>query len=282
MANKANEIIESLIRQIESGSPPWQCGWEKSGSGLPINAATNREYTGINVLNFWCEQAAFGYSTGQWIGFEQAKSQGGHIRKGEKAHAGVRVNVIKKKDSEGIETGDILKLPAPFLVWNLDQCEGLDHLRPATSKHEWQPIDKAESLMKDSGAVIQYGGDRAFYAPTPDRIQLPLRESFKSSEDFYSTSLHELGHWTGHSSRLNREFGKKFGTDAYAFEELVAEISCAITKARIGLGGEVTNHASYLEAWLKILKKSPGYLMTAASAASKASDYLVKPEGEVE
>lgn len=282
MANKANEIIESLIRQIESGSPPWQCGWEKSGSGLPINAATNREYTGINVLNFWCEQATFGYSTGQWIGFEQAKSQGGHIRKGEKAHAGVRVNVIKKKDSEGIETGDILKLPAPFLVWNLDQCEGLDHLRPATSKHEWQPIDRAESLMIGSGAVIQYGGDRAFYAPTPDRIQLPLRESFKSAEDFYSTSIHELGHWTGHKSRLDREFGKKFGTDAYAFEELVAEISCAITKARIGLGGEVTNHASYLEAWLKILKKSPGYLMTAASAASKASDYLVKSEGEVE
>lgn len=280
MANKAHEIIESLIKKIESGSPPWQRGWEKSGSGFPINAATNREYTGINVLNFWCEQAAFGYSTGQWIGFEQAKSLGGHIRKGEKAHSGVRVNVIKKKDSDGIETGDILKLPAPFLVWNLDQCSGLDHLRPVTTKHEWEPIDRAEDLMKASGAVIGYGGERAFYAPTTDRIQLPLRESFKSAEDFYSTSIHELGHWTGHSSRLNREFGKKFGTDAYAFEELVAEISCAITKARIGLAGEVTNHASYLEAWLKILKKSPGYLMTAASAASKASDYLVKSEGE--
>lgn len=281
MANKAHEIIQSLIAQIESGSPPWNCGWEKSGSGLPINAATGREYTGVNILNFWCEQSSFGYSSCLWIGFEQAKQEGGHIRKGEKAHAGVRVNVIKKKE-DGIETGEVFKLPAPFLVWNIDQCEGLDHLRTTTEKHDWEPVERAESLLKDSGAVIQYGGERAFYAPTRDRIQLPEREKFKSSEDFYSTSIHELGHWTGHSSRLNREFGKKFGNDAYAFEELIAEISCAITKARIGLAGEVTNHASYLEAWLKILHKSPGYLMTAASAASKASDYLVKPEGEVE
>ena len=132
--------------------------------------------------------------------------------------------------------------------------------------------------MVESGATIQYGGERAFYAPAPDRIQLPERVKCKSADDFYSTAIHELGHWTGHESRLNRAFGKKFGTDAYAFEELVAEMSCAITKARIGLEGEVTNHASYLEAWLKVLKKNPGHLMQAASAASKASDFLVKQE----
>jgi antirestriction protein ArdC len=278
MTNKANEVIENLIKQIESGTPPWKCGWEKSGSGLPTNATTGREYTGINILNFWCEQASFGYSTGLWVGFEQAKAAGGNIRKGEKAHSGIRVNTIKKKDSDGNETGDVFKLPAPFLVWNLDQCNGLDHLKPSVESHEWNPIDRAESLMVESGATIQYGGERAFYAPSPDRIQLPERVKFKSADDFYSTAIHELGHWTGHESRLNRSFGKKFGIDGYAFEELVAEMSCAITKARIGLEGEVTNHASYLESWLKVLRKSPSHLMTASSAASKASDYLVKQE----
>jgi len=191
------------------------------------------------------------------------------------------MNTIKKKDSSGNETGDIFKLPAPFLVWNIEQCDGLDHLKPANlPKHDWDSNTQAEALMTSSGAVIEYGGDRAFYAPQPDKIRLPQRDQFKSSDDFYSTAIHELGHWTGHSSRLNRDFGKKFGTDGYAFEELIAEMSCAITKARIGLEGEVTNHASYLESWLKVLKKSPGYLLTAASAASKASDYLVKNEGE--
>jgi antirestriction protein ArdC len=278
---KANEIIESLIRQIESGTPPWKCGWEKSGSCLPINAATGREYTGINILNFWCEQASFGYSSAQWIGFEQAKNAGGHVRKNEKAHAGIRMNVIKKKDSEGNETGDLFKLPAPFLVWNVEQCDGLDHLKQAASPvHSWESNQSAESLMIRSGAVIEYGGERAFYAPTPDKIRLPDREKFKSADDFYSTAIHELGHWTGHKSRLDRDFGKRFGEDAYAFEELIAEMSCAITKARIGLEGEVTNHASYLDSWLKVLKKTPGYLLTAASAASKASDYLTK--GEIE
>lgn len=276
---KPNEIIESLIRQIESGTPPWKRGWETTSSGIPMNAATGEDYTGINILNFWCEQAASGYSSHQWIGFHQAKSAGGYVMKGEKANAGIRVNTIKKKDSDGNETGDIFKLPSPFLVWNLDQCSGLDHLKlkPATT-HECTPIQAAESLIVESGAVIQYGGDRAFYAPTQDKIQLPKREQFKSAEDFYSTAIHELGHWTGHSSRLNREFGKRFGEDAYAFEELVAEICSAVTQSRIGLRGEVTNHASYLEAWLKVLRKSPGYLLTAASAASKASDYLVKAE----
>lgn len=276
---KTNEIIKSLIRQIESGTPPWQRGWETSSSGLPVNAATGREYTGINILNFWCEQAASGYSSPQWIGFNQAKEQGGFVMKGEKAHSGIRVNTIKKKDSDGNETGDIFMLPSPFLVWNIEQCSGLDHLKlkPAET-HEWTPVQAAESLIIESGAVINYGGDRAFYAPSPDKIQLPLREQFKSAEDFYSTAIHELGHWTGHASRLNREFGKRFGEDAYAFEELVAEICAAITQSRLQLKGEVTNHASYLESWLKVLRKSPGYLLTAASAASKASDYLMKVE----
>ncbi len=270
---KANEVVENLVKVIEGGVLPWKLPWaSSSSSGLPINVSTKRVYSGSNVLLLWVAQASSGYESGLWLGFDQAKKIGGHVRKGEHGHRVLIYRAGIRENDQGKEEAYRYLDAKP--VFNLDQIDGLDHLRPSFEKHDWTPIESAESLIMKSGAQIGYGGDRAFYNRSLDKIQLPDRERFEKPDDFYATALHELSHWTGHESRLNREFGKRFGDEAYACEELVAEISCAITLAQIGLGGEV-QHASYLQSWLGVLKKSPQFILTAASAASKASDLLL-------
>lgn len=272
---KTDELLAKLIARIESGCPPWRREWSGGGeSGLPRNVATGREYTGMNIPIFWLEQGEFGYETPLWIGYKQAQDLGGHVRKGERGHDGVRMNVINKKDESGNKTGDVFQLPTSFKVWNIDQCEGLDHLKPPVTRHEWTPIQTAESILTASGATIEYGGGRAYYAQTHDKITLPERNRFMSAEGFYATALHELGHWTGHESRLNRQLKNRFGDDSYAMEELVAEMSCCFTQARIGLGGDVENHASYLDVWLRVLKEKPSILLSLSAQASRAADYI--------
>jgi antirestriction protein ArdC len=270
---KAQNVVEDLVRIIEGGVMPWKLPWASStSSGLPINVSTKRPYSGSNVLLLWVAQASSGYESSLWIGFDQAKKIGGHVRKGEHGHPVLIYRNGVREADDGTEEQYAYLAVKP--VFNIDQVDGLDHLKPSFEKHDWHPIEDAENIMIKSGAAINYGGDRAFYNRGLDKIQLPDRERFENADDFYATALHELGHWTGHESRLDREFGKRFGDHAYAAEELVAEISCAITRARIGLSGEV-QHASYLSHWLDVLKKDPRFILTAASAASKASEFLV-------
>ena len=270
---KANEVVNDLIKSIEEGVLPWKLPWASaSSSGLPINISTKRPYSGSNVLLLWVAQASSGYESSLWLGFDQAKKLGGYVRKGEHGHRVLVYRAGTRENDQGEEEAYRYLDAKP--VFNLDQIDGLDHLRPTFEKHEWTPIESAESLMQKSGATINYGGDRAFYNRRSDQILLPDRERFEKAEDFYATAIHELSHWTGHESRLDRTFVKRFGDEAYACEELVAEISCAIIRARIGLSGEV-QHASYLAHWLDVLKKTPQFIVTAASAASKASDFLI-------
>jgi antirestriction protein ArdC len=270
---KAQQVVEDLVRIIEGGVMPWQLPWASStSSGLPINVSTKRSYSGSNVLLLWVAQASSGYESSLWLGFDQAKKIGGNVRKGEHGHPVLIYRNGTREADDGTEETYAYLAVKP--VFNIDQIDGLDHLKPSFEKHDWNPIEDAENIMIKSGAAINYGGDRAFYNRGLDKIQLPDRERFESADDFYATSLHELGHWTGHESRLDREFGKRFGDNAYACEELVAEISCAITRARIGLSGEV-QHANYLSHWLDVLKKDPRFILTAASAAGKASDFLI-------
>lgn len=270
---KAQDVVNDLVRIIEGGVLPWQQPWASSNrSGLPLNISTMRAYSGSNVLLLWVAQASSGYENGMWLGFDQAKKLGGNVRKGEHGHRVLVYRAGTRENDQGEEEAYRYLDAKP--VFNIDQIDGLDHLKPKFDKHEWTPIESAEEVMVKSGAIINYGGDRAFYNRGLDKIQLPDLDRFDNPNDFYATALHELGHWTGHESRLNREFGKRFGDHAYACEELVAEISCAITRAKIGLEGEV-QHASYLSHWLDVLKKTPQFIVTAASAASKASDLLV-------
>ena len=162
-----------------------------------------------------------------------------------------------------------------FVVFNLDQIAGLDHLRPQ-GPNEGQvflPIVVADDLLKKSGARIVEGGSRAFYRRSDDQITLPDRVRFKVAEDFYATGLHELTHWTGNEHRLDRTWGKRFGDDAYAFEELVAEMGSAFLSAKLGLKGEM-QHANYISGWLKVLQQDHRALVKTASLAQKAFEYL--------
>lgn len=273
---KATEVVDKLIQQIEAGCAPWKLPWDSSASsGLPTNPSTKRKYSGSNVLSLWAEQAIQSFPTSPWLGFEQGKRLGGNVRKGEHGTWVVVYRTGERENSESGETETYRFLTAKP-VFNISQFDGLDHLVPKHDSHSWEPLDEAERVLAESGAEIRYGGERAFYSTITDRIQLPVKERFHSAEGFAATALHELGHWTGHQSRLNRDMGKRFGSDSYAMEELVAEITSAFVQSEIGLQADIEGHASYLDSWLQVLKRDKTAILTAAKQASMACDFILK------
>lgn len=203
---------------------------------------------------------------------------------------GVQVVFYKPFEITGAlnpDTGSHDKKVIPMLktytVFNADFIDGLpvDEVQPVT-KPEFQSIEECEKFISTIGADIRFGGDRAFYSPSQDFIQLPEKHDFKSNADYYATALHELSHWTGHDTRLNRDFSKskRFGDNAYAFEELVAELGAAMLCAHNKIDGQL-QHASYIQSWLKVLKQDNRAILKASAEAQKILDYLVKVD-EVE
>jgi antirestriction protein ArdC len=285
--NIAEEITNRILEDLEKGVTPWEKPW-KAGKGLPlpVNASTKKNYRGINVFVLWDEAIQKGYSSPAWVTFNQANSLKGHVRKGEKGTDVVFYKRLAKTPSLNLDDEVVLDQQAfwilrTYTVFNLDQVEGLDHLKPkAETVEPFQTIEKAERILTDSGAkIIHTAIDRAFYDLKGDFITLPLRESFKNPETYFSTSLHELTHWSGASHRLNREFGKRFGDQAYAFEELVAEMGAAFLCASCGIPYD-TQHASYIHNWVQILKDHKRAIFTAAAKAQAAMDYVLKTEFE--
>lgn len=271
------KVTARIIEQLEAGVKPWECAWDRSGGdfAIPQNVKTGEMYHGINIPILWEAAARKGYTTNLWIGYDQAKKLGGHVKRDERGTYGIVYKPLVIEDEneeEGTRTIPMLK---SFVVFNLDQVAGLDHLRPKVHDDGpvFEPIPLAEEIFAKSGARIVEGGSRAFYRRSDDVVTLPDRFRFKVAEDFYATGLHELGHWTGHESRLDRTWGKRFGDKAYAFEELVAEMASAFLCAKLGLQGEL-QHENYIASWLKILKEDYRALVKAASQAQKAFEYL--------
>lgn len=271
------KVTTRIIKQLENGVKPWECAWNRSSSqfAIPSNLRTGEEYHGINIPILWEATDSNGYTTNLWVGFDQAKQLGGYVRKNEKGTHGVIYKPLVIEDDGEDESKRTVPMLKTFVVFNLDQIADLDHLRPKVTSEEatFAPILAAEELLRKSGAKIIDGGNKAFYRSTTDRIGLPNRSRFKLAEDYYSTGLHELTHWTGHKKRLNRTWGKRFGDDAYAFEELVAEMGSAFLCAKLGLQGNL-QHANYIDGWLKVLKSDYRALIKAASQAQAAFDYL--------
>jgi len=277
------KVTASIIEKLEAGVKPWECAWDRSGGdfAIPCNAKTGDDYHGINIPILWEAAARKGYTTNLWIGFDQAKKLGGHVKKDEKSTFGVvyKPLVVEDEDNSAGQPDNkrsrIIPMLKTFYVFNLDQINGLDHLRPEI--HDggpiFDPIAVAEDILAKSRAKIIEGGPRAFYRKSDDVVTLPDRFRFKVAENFYATGLHELGHWTGHESRLDRTWGKRFGDNAYAFEELVAEMASAFLCAKLGLKGEL-QHENYIASWLKVLKEDYRALVRAASQAQKAFEYL--------
>lgn len=275
-------ITDKIISIMEAGAnatgPRWTRG---AGSGIPRNARTNDVYRGINVLLLWAESAERHYASNLWLTYKQSETMGAQVRKGEKSVMCVYYSKIQNKvedqaDDQG--EGASFMMCKPFWLFNVAQIDGLPaDLTNHAVTPEFNPIQEAEHILTGSGAEIHHGFDGAFYVPSKDQICLPNRQRFTTPENYYATALHELTHWTGHENRLNRQFGKRFGDDAYAFEELVAELGAAFTVGQLGMAeATIEAHASYLDSWIKVLRTDKQAIFTAASQAAKASDFILQ------
>jgi len=268
-------VTDSIINLLEQDLAPWHKPWSDSDSidcALPFNAATGRHYSGINVALLWAKGYETGYLMNGWLTYKQALDLGGHVMKGEKSQ---RIVFWKFRDVE--KNGKIETIPfaRAYSVFNVEQCNGLENSKVGELISPVEPDDVIH-WCQTVGADIRHGGNRACFVPSHDFIQLPRPEQFENYSVYHATALHELTHWTGHKSRIDRQFGKRFGDQAYAFEELIAEIGSAFLCASIGIeNAPLEHHASYLDHWLSILKQDKRAIFTAASQSQKACDYCI-------
>ena len=294
------EITNRIILDLENGTPVWEKPWERGFSGFPKNEFSKAFYSGINTIILWTRQGDIGADSSQWVTFRQAQNLGGHIKKGEKAIRIIFYKTItvstdeetekkaqkpkeKNKETKNENEREI-PIIKPHPVFNLSQCEGLEHLlkTPDEKEQTFKDETKAEEILKKSQAKIKMANfSKAFYTPLEDKISMPRKSQFKTKEGFYSTLFHELSHWTGHPSRLNRKINNKFGIKAYAFEELVAEISASFLCCHFGFRYS-TQHSAYVKSWVRLLKEDKKAIFRASSQAQKATKFILgNVRGEV-
>jgi antirestriction protein ArdC len=284
-ASLYDEITDKIIAELEAGHAPWVQPWgtdaAKASLAMPRNASTDRQYSGINILILWGSAIERGFTGQSWLTFRQALSLGGHVRKGERGTTVVYADRFVPKDEkrrarEDGEEAQAIPFLKRFTVFNTDQCENLpDSIATAAPPPQLGMIESTvEALIKASGITFHIGGDRAFYAPAEDYVQVPPPQAYFEPINWHRTALHELGHATGHRSRLNRDQSGSYGSKKYAFEELVAELSAAFGCASLGIVPTV-RHADYIGYWLEVLREDNRAIVRAASQASKAADYLL-------
>ena len=287
----AENAAERVIQQLERGVAPWQKRWEQptGANEPPYNPVSGTRYKGLNAIVLRSEATEHGYHDPRWLTYGQAQKIGARVRKGER---GTKVEYqqfspIGKGKGEGMPAED-KKQPGEskirhrtYTVFNAEQCEKmppLEHKRVP----DWEASERAERLLKESGARIEHQyGDRAYYHPSDDKIVLPEREQFRTYEVYYTTALHEMGHWTGHKDRLDRNTlnqGLKdgFASQAYAKEELRAEMTSITVNGVMKLPHEPERHASYVGEWIQALKNDPNELRHAAHDADRMADYILQ------
>ena len=269
------KITNQIIADMELGKLVWQKPWTGGALKLPNNPTTGKTYQGINTLVLWSQGQLKGYASSQWLTFKQALDLGYPVKKGEKATSIVFYKTLTiEKDTADEKSIPMLK---QYAVFNLEQLDGAQELidkeqsaRPIKNQFESiQDAEKALSIAKVNHKEI----DAAFYHPSSDSITLPLRDSFKSQLDYYATALHELTHWTGHKDRLDRLSKYSESRHFRAFEELVAELGAAFLCAELGLE-YTTQHAAYIQSWLKALKDDSKMIFKAAAQAQKAINLI--------
>ena len=270
-------VTAKIITALEAGTAPWICPWATSpGLALPANLSSGRAYRGVNVLLLNMQQMAHGYSLNRWLTFNQARALGGCVRKGEHGSTIVFFKLLERDEAANDERRKVIPLLRAFTVFNAAQVDGLPEAMTAVPAppEGWSPVDAAEAVLEASGAVIRHGGDKAFYSPAQDIIQLPNAGQFPQAVAYYAIALHELTHWTGAPDRCNRPLLGRQHIEAYAYEELVAEMGAAFLCSHCGIAGEL-QHASYISHWLTALKSDKRLIFSAASQAQKAVDFLL-------
>jgi antirestriction protein ArdC len=289
------QIAAKLIAELEAGTSPFQKPWNDSNEPaftIPVNPTTNKNYRGLNSL--WL--AMQGYTDPRWMTLKQASYAKYSVEKGAKA---TLINFVKTHNIEAVRDGEgqkikddgvtrtnVTELEKPVItkafVFNAQQIKGMppleEYLKQKQDLQKWDPVERAESLIVQSKAVINHGGNDAYYSKFRDAIQLPLRQQFDNETKYYAVALHELGHWTGHESRLNRPMEGRFGSEKYAREELRAEIASLMMGSELNIGHNFGQHAAYVASWVKMLKDEPFELFRAAADAQKIFDFILAME----
>lgn len=281
----AETITQAIIDRLEAGTRPWVRPWTASGLSRPLRAC-GTPYRGINTIWLWMAAELAGHQSPCWFTYRQAQLEGGQVRKGERGTIAIFYKAYRK-EVEDRETGllpdEARRVLKSFTVFNACQIEGLPERYFPVPRPMPEPIARDRELdafFKAIPARLRHLGCEAYYAPAPDQITMLDPSAFSDLDHYRATLAHELSHWTGHESRLARSLTPRFGSDAYAMEELIAELSAAMLGAELGLPvAHLDHHASYLASWLKVLKSDSQALLTAAAKAEEASALLMRLGG---
>jgi antirestriction protein ArdC len=272
------EVSQRILAELERGAAPWVKPWSATpGQNVPQNAVTSRPYSGCNVILLWLARNR-GWATPRFLTFKQAIEAGGNVRKGEH---GTKVYFVKqlqiKDDGDKEPETRLVPMMREYTVFSVDQCKALpDSVRSGKPMRVRNPDTRdslADEFLHATGADIREGQGEAYFVPSHDFISMPAFEAFKGADHFYNVAFHELTHWTGSKSRLDRDLKHRFGAREYAAEELVAELGAAFLSAEFGFDGDVRN-AGYIATWIDLLRADKRAFFTACSKASKAADYL--------
>jgi antirestriction protein ArdC len=277
--DRFQEATDRIIKLMEEGTVPWRKPWDenKAGFNLPQNGGSKRPYRSINSALLMCHPNFVETGDPRFYTFNQIKENGWSLDKGTK---GTKVYFFKKleienDDQDASEDKKVIPFLKDYAVWHASQIKGCPEYQPEIiGQTDWQKNMRVQATLEASGADIRTGGVRAFYQPAGDFIQMPPVQAFTNEEGHASTALHELAHWTGHESRLDRKFGLK-GDENYAREELRAELASVFLCGELGINPELEQHASYLDNWLSVLKKDKHEIFRAASDAQKITDFVM-------
>lgn len=283
-------VANNIIKQLEKGTAPWQLPWNSNGPSfmLPYNAITGNRYKGINILSLLSAQR----EDPRWMTFKQAENKGYSVKKGEKATLIQYVKthdyftsrdeqgrIINREDGKPLKEFQKLKTPIITTAWvfNAQQINGIEPLIIKEPKiTNWENLQRVENLIIESKADITHNNeDRAYYNSKTDQIIMPKRNQFDSADKYYATLLHELGHWTSHKDRLNRDIFNRLGTQEYAREELRAEIASMLIGHELSIGHDPGQHIAYVESWIQLLKDKPYEIHAAAADAEKILNYIM-------
>jgi len=281
-SSPAETITAAIVERLETGTRPWVHPWTGASVSRPLRAC-GTPYRGINVLWLWMAAEAAGHSSPFWMTFRQSQVLGGQVRKGERGTVAIFYRAYQaEKASESDEAADrrTRRVLKSFTVFNACQIDGLPNRFFPEPQPLPPPTERDQTLdgfFASVPARIRHWGAEAFYSPTLDQITMPEPGLFRELDHYRATLAHELSHWTGHESRLARQMGGRFGSEAYAMEELVAELSSAILGAQLGLPVDhLDHHASYLASWLKVLKADSRAILTVAAKAEEAASFLLR------
>lgn len=278
------QVTDAIVAELEKGVAPWVRPWKTlthEFGGLPFNGYTRRPYRGVNVWLLEIARFKASYEDPRWFTLRQTNLLGGKVRRGEKATLVIFWKTHSFEETRE-ETGERVERTVPLLrsyyLFNAAQCEGV----PQNEVQEVTPAPElryaqVKALLERTRATVQTGGDQAFFSPALDFIAMPALAAFETEEHYWGTMLHELTHWTGHSSRLARDLAGRFGSQAYAAEELVAEMGSAFLCAQLGVEGRL-RHPEYVGHWLAVLKGDKRAVFTASSLAQRAADFVLDRE----